>query len=309
MPLELCFYGMKHVGFQEQKRVPLKPNEIRVKTQLTGIRHGEDLRVLYRKDWKFPHIPQTWGVGQVVETGANVHAFTEGDTVHGPMVPGEENILQEKDAHAIHWLRPEFCVFMEPGEWGLRCVHASGVKYGDRVAIFGLGAPGLMALQYARASGALEIIAVDPLPSRCQVAQRLGAHYPLSRVELQNGDCVEDCHAVIELSGSAEGLMNAADAILPGGTLVAGGVPYPPNALRQVERQIHPKEGRFVLLPAETIEPSNLKTLVYTSIAEKTAIVWPIHSHTIPFSEVSFAYQKIDEEPDCYRKVLLKYEP
>src|SRR5690606_38325516 len=50
-----------------------------------------------------------------------------------------------------------------------------GVKLGDRVAIFGLGAIGLVAVQLARLAGASTVIAVDPLENRRGLAKVYGA--------------------------------------------------------------------------------------------------------------------------------------
>jgi threonine dehydrogenase-like Zn-dependent dehydrogenase len=49
------------------------------------------------------------------------------------------------------------------------------IKLGDRVAVFGLGAIGLFAVQLARLAGADRVIAVDPIPDRRQLALACGA--------------------------------------------------------------------------------------------------------------------------------------
>ena len=43
----------------------------------------------------------------------------------------------------------------------------AGIKLGDRVAIFGLGAIGLFAVQLAKAAGADWVVAIDPRESPC----------------------------------------------------------------------------------------------------------------------------------------------
>ncbi|MGH2369771.1 MAG: zinc-dependent alcohol dehydrogenase, partial [Chloroflexota bacterium] len=54
-------------------------------------------------------------------------------------------------------------------------IRDAGIKLGDRVAVFGLGAIGLLAVQLARLAGASQVIAVDPLAPRRELAQRYGA--------------------------------------------------------------------------------------------------------------------------------------
>ena len=51
----------------------------------------------------------------------------------------------------------------------------AGIKLGDRVAVFGLGAIGLFAVQLAKAAGADWVVAVDPLANRRELATAFGA--------------------------------------------------------------------------------------------------------------------------------------
>jgi alcohol dehydrogenase, propanol-preferring len=53
-------------------------------------------------------------------------------------------------------------------------LRAAGTRPGDRVAVFGVGGLGHMAVQYARAAGA-EAVAVDVVPEKLELAQELGA--------------------------------------------------------------------------------------------------------------------------------------
>lgn len=49
------------------------------------------------------------------------------------------------------------------------------MRLGDAVAIFGMGAIGLMALQFAKLAGAYPVIAVEPIPLCRQIALTCGA--------------------------------------------------------------------------------------------------------------------------------------
>ncbi len=50
-----------------------------------------------------------------------------------------------------------------------------GIETGDRVLIYGAGAIGLLTMQFARFLGAGDVCIVDTLPSRLEVAKKLGA--------------------------------------------------------------------------------------------------------------------------------------
>ncbi len=54
-------------------------------------------------------------------------------------------------------------------------VNAGGVRPGDTVVIYGIGGVGINAVQGAAIAGAVNVIAVDPLPNKREAAERLGA--------------------------------------------------------------------------------------------------------------------------------------
>jgi alcohol dehydrogenase (nicotinoprotein) len=61
-----------------------------------------------------------------------------------------------------------------PTGWGT-AVNAGNVRPGDNVVIYGIGGVGINAVQGAAFAGARQIIAVDPLRSKLELAKRLGA--------------------------------------------------------------------------------------------------------------------------------------
>src|SRR5580658_6181778 len=61
-----------------------------------------------------------------------------------------------------------------PTGWGT-AVNAGGVRPGDTVVVYGIGGVGINAVQGAAFAGAKNIVAVDPLPNKREIARRLGA--------------------------------------------------------------------------------------------------------------------------------------
>ena len=76
-------------------------------------------------------------------------------------------------------------VFTDPARFALAAIHDAEIKLGDRVAIFGLGAIGMLAIQMARLDGATQVIAIDPIPERLELANKLGADITINP---QDGD-------------------------------------------------------------------------------------------------------------------------
>jgi len=67
---------------------------------------------------------------------------------------------------------PLFC----PGITAYRAINRSGIKFGQKIAIFGIGGVGHLSLQIAKLAGA-EVIAVDTGEKQLELARDLGADY------------------------------------------------------------------------------------------------------------------------------------
>lgn len=65
-----------------------------------------------------------------------------------------------------------------PTGWG-SVVNTAGVKPGQTVVIYGIGGIGINAVQGARLAGARNIVAVDPVPFKREMAMQLGATHTL----------------------------------------------------------------------------------------------------------------------------------
>ena len=117
-----------------------------------------------------------------------------------------------------------------PTGWG-SAVYAAGVRPGETVVIYGIGGIGINAVQGARHAGAKNVIAVDPVPSKREKAEELGAtHSAASAVEAQqvvtqvtNG--VGADNAIVTVGVVKEDVVGAAfDAVRKGGTVTVTGL-------------------------------------------------------------------------------------
>ena len=96
----------------------------------------------------------------------------------------------------------------------VRALRRGRLRTGERVAIVGAGAVGLMALQAAGAGGASTVSVVEPLPGRRRLASDLGAGetYALEEAPDIQADLVVEC------SGSARAIQTAIRAARKGGS-------------------------------------------------------------------------------------------
>lgn len=114
-------------------------------------------------------------VGVITETGPEVARFRIGGRVFGHYPIRETQTVDESAADLLpEGLSPEAAVCLDPVVMAL-AMRDAGIKLGDRVAVFGLGAIGLIAVQLARIAGADWVVAVDPLVNRQELATRFGA--------------------------------------------------------------------------------------------------------------------------------------
>ncbi len=131
-------------------------------------------------------------VGRVVSLGSEVTSVSDGQRVcvwrdRGHDVPGcyaeyvaadESSLIpapEDLPAEALAPLELAMCV-------SVHIIFAEKLEAlaGKRVGVFGLGPAGLVCVQLARAAGASEVVAFDPLAQRRTLAERLGASRAVS---------------------------------------------------------------------------------------------------------------------------------
>jgi len=111
-------------------------------------------------------------------------------------------------------------------------MNTANIQAGQSVAVFGLGGVGLAALMGAKACNAGQIIAVDLLDSKLEIAKKLGATHTVSAKDNNPTEVIQDltCGGVeiaIESVGNAKVLAQAYESTMRGGTTVAIGLPHP----------------------------------------------------------------------------------
>ena len=205
MPRELIAIAPRTPQLREYDEPELGPRDIRIRTELASPKHGTEL-VGYRNDpvasrpydpeWgaviprppeealaSFPRSLGNMAVGEVTEVGPSVSRFQTGDRVFGHFPIRETHTVDESKADLLpDSLSAEAALCLDPVVMAL-AMRDARISLGDRVAVFGLGAIGLLAVQLARLAGAEQVIALDPLQNRRELAQRFGADVVLDPTE------------------------------------------------------------------------------------------------------------------------------
>ena len=194
MPHELIALEPRKPVLREYEEPEMRLRQIRIRTEFASPKHGTEM-VGYRDEpsARRPYDPE-WGcmisrpgsegprdfplgnmaVGVVTEVGPEVTRFQVGDQVFGHLSIRETHTVDEEAVDPLpDGLEAEAVVCLDPAVMAL-AVRDSSIRLGDQVAVFGLGAIGLMAVQMTRIAGADHVIGVDPIETRRSVAKTLG---------------------------------------------------------------------------------------------------------------------------------------
>ena len=111
-------------------------------------------------------------------------------------------------------------------------MNTANIRPGQSVAVFGMGGVGLAALMGAKACNAGQIIAVDLLDSKLEMARNLGATHVISAKDNDPVEVIQDLtrggvEIAFESAGNATVLAQAYESTMRGGTTVAIGLPHP----------------------------------------------------------------------------------
>jgi 2-desacetyl-2-hydroxyethyl bacteriochlorophyllide A dehydrogenase len=264
MPRELIATAPGQTSLREYEDPPLGEHEVRIQSEFASPKHGTEAhnfksdslmkdttfdaeyRAFVPLEEKKPLFPRKLGnmsVGTVSEVGTNVTRFKPGDRVYGHMGVRETHAIHElgsgmgkvplgcgvRESRLHHFpegMSPEQVVLLDPGHFALTAVRDANVRVGERVAVFGLGAIGLLIVQMARLSGPELVIAVDPLENRRKLAKSFGADLVLdptacdAGLEIKKATGKKGVDVAIDASGSYHALQAALRSVHYSGLVV-----------------------------------------------------------------------------------------
>jgi len=324
LPKEIVAISPRNIIFREYDEKALEPHQIRIKSCLSAEKHGTTLAI-YRglSSASFPLRLGNMTVGVVTDVGNAVKRFKVGDRVYGYLPIRETHTVSEDRVHlAPDELSDEELVCIDPAVVALMAVREGNVKLGEKVAIFGLGAIGLMTVQMAKISGSILVIGVEPIKKRRMLAERYGADILFDPMEC---DVVSDIREVtdkkgvdisIETSSSYRALDQAIRATRYGGTIVpvswyhgeAKGLNL--GEEWHYNRQVMISGARVESEPYRDYPRWNRKRVYETVIQlfrQKRINVDGMLDPIVRFEDVIEAYRMIDEEPEKTVKLGVKY--
>lgn len=254
MPREIVTLDGSSYRIREYDLAPLGPREVRIQVEFAAPKHGTELHgltgsTLDRKRWdpelriflprEEPAPPKgernigNMIVGVVTDVGPEAMRYKPGDRVFGYGPIREMHQASEDLLHPLGALSAIDAVCVDPAHVAFVAVRDGNIRIGDAVAVFGLGAIGLMAVQIARAGGARRVFAIDPLAMRRDFGVGHGASAAFdprqvdAALEIKRATGNKGVDVSIETSGSSRALHEAIRCIRQCGTVVH--VPWGPK--------------------------------------------------------------------------------
>ena len=257
------------------------PDEVLIKIEACGVCHSQLHGI--EGDWQeigippsFPTVPGHEVVGKIVETGEKVTKFRIGDRVgitpllkscmnctycnegkeylcedneitgetlrggYTEFINASENFLTKvPDSMSSEYAAPLFC----PGITAYKAVKAAEPQKNKKIAIFGIGGVGHMAIQFAKVEGC-EVTGISRKKEHLNVAKKLGAQKVFQFIESQDKFLkeVKDDYglfdAAIVFAPSDIVTDTAIKSVKKGGTVIIATVGKIPNFLAFEEKTV-----------------------------------------------------------------------
>ena len=322
-----CLTGVRKIEIR-QRELLLSDDEILVKTHAAGI-CGQDknlyngiippsggLNTEMKRTFAYPYFYGHEAGGTVVEAGKNVRKYKPGDKVIAfAWVETYSDYFKATEAElepAPEGLSMDLVSLGEPIGCALFSGLCSKVQLGDSVAVIGMGFAGQIIAQVARKKGAHQVIGVDVVAGKLELARSLGLSHginssetdPLSAIlDLTNG---KGADVVVEVAGTGEAVQLCNDAVKHNGVLVF---------YSWITQDIHINISRWHNNSLEVVNtglvhhgvdqrhiwvPQALRPVLLGQID-----VEPLITHTFSLDDIGQAMETADRDPSAV-KVLLR---
>ena len=231
MPKELVAIAPRQPVLRDYEDGLLPADSVRVRVEFGAPKRGTEMTMYYGlRGAGFPQGLGNMCVGKVSEIGSEVEGVEIGERVAGyghlkeTHTWNAQRILKMNER--MTWKE---AVCYDPAHFALAAVRDGQVRVGDRVAVFGLGALGLMSQQFAKIAGADFVAVVDPIEGRRAVAEKTGADLVLDPTACNVGETLKEAtgglgvDVAIETSANYHALDDAIRSVAFEGTVVVVG--------------------------------------------------------------------------------------
>jgi threonine dehydrogenase-like Zn-dependent dehydrogenase len=348
MPLELIAVAPHTPELREYEDRDPGPGEVLVRSTLSAEKHGTTL-LGYRdqnplagmsfdaEHWLLLHPdqppsqtfygPMSLGnltAGIIEAVGPGVEAFAVGDRVFGYLPIRESHTVPaDRVNRAPEGVADEMLVCTDPAMVALMGVREGLVRIGESVAVFGLGAIGLMAVRLAKIGGAAQVIAIEPLPLRAKLGPLYGADLVIDPsstkdvgLAIREATGMQGVDISLETSGNLNALQQSVRGTRYAGAIVTVAWYHEGAAALRLGEEWH--FNRQTLISGARLEsvpyrdhprwdPARIERTILQLFAQGRLTTEGMLDPRVPIAEAADAYRLIDEHPDQCVKLAVEY--
>jgi len=197
--LSVVFKKPKEAVIEEQPIPKPEKGQVLIKSSCTLISIGTEMTVfsgefppgsVWDEKFKFPYSPGYNNIGTVVDAGEGIDKKLIGRKVASWGSHSTYTVQNSEKVYEINTDVPdEHAVFFTIAQIVMNGIRRSGMKWGDAVAVYGMGLLGQMSVIFARLCGARPVFAIDVSDFRL--------------------DCLPEDPAIIKLNSSKEKIIDA----------------------------------------------------------------------------------------------------
>lgn len=333
------------LAFEPLEDRALGPGEVRIRTLFSGISAGTELsqyrgtNPFMHRRWdeqrrlfvdaegpSWPYPVRNLGYeesGEIVEVGGAVDDLEPGQRLFGTWGHRTHHIADAdyaRDRLLPDDADPRIGIFSHIGAVALNGVHDAQLRIGDVVAVFGLGVPGQIVAQAARASGAT-VIGIDPDADRRARARAMGAAHVLDPTSVSIADAVKDlthgrgADACIEVSGAPPALSEAIRTVAYSARVVAMGFFQGEVAGLRLGEEFHHNRVQLICSQISGVAPDASyrwskprlwRTAVELQHAGVLSLI-PLITHSTGFDEAPALFAKLDRGEQGLLQAVLEF--
>ena len=261
--------------------------------------------------WNYPIPLGNMQVGIVERLGPGVSRYKPGDRLVFYRGFEPVSVIDEREGWGLNaatlW---KSATCLDPATFAFAALRDGNVRIGDAVAVFGLGAIGLMTVTLAKLSGCYPVIAIDPCENRRAAAETLGADATINPMGADAGELLREASdwrgmdVVVEFSGSMSAMQAGLRGVAFGGTVVSGAFPSPYPAGLDLGAEAHMNRPQIVFSRTES-DPNRdhprwnndrvrttLHRMILDGIIDGNSVVSPV----VVFS---------DDLPEVYKRTIV----
>ena len=324
MPKELIALKPGKPIIREYKEELPTKGYIQVKVEFGSPKHGTESTFYHgNRGAKFPMGLGNMCVGKVIKIGEQVEDFSIGERVAGYGSLRETHTWLAKNVLKMNkrmsWKE---AVCFDPAQFALAGIRDGHVRLGDKVAVFGLGAIGQMAVQMARMAGVTFIAAIDPIKIRREITLKSGADITFDPTSQDVGKELKErtnkvgIDVAIETSANYRALNQALQGLAYGGNVAYVGWAKECKGGLDLGEFAHFRVPNIVFARVCS-EPNRdyprwnfarIKNTCWRLLSEGNLRCEKIIQPVIPFSESTEAYKEyIEQHPEKSVKLGIRF--